>query len=263
MSVDIFGRPTNSQGFASDTKLQGLKAEDKLMKIDIMNVKTNMREALQSNDDDIHDHLIRIKFLEQELENGLTKQKQDIITETEKFMENKTFDQLKVKSIAYVSEHSPTQITNYTTFQNKIDYIENGIRELEKYIIHIKNEMQRKYNILDAELRAGLHNEAVTTLKETEKTLNIVNNHLKNIKEDHTNFKKNVKKDIANFIETLNLYDNRIKDLSNTIINLDDKIVKQTIQVLYDSGMFSLYENADEVLKDYLTFNSRRRGVVE
>ena len=257
MSVDIFGRPTTSQGLASinSTTEDNLKAEDKLMKIDIMNVKTNM----QSNDDDIHDHLIRIKFLEQELENGLTKQKQDIITETEKFMENKTFDQLKVKSIAYVSEHSPTQITNYTTFQNKIDYIENGIRELEKYIIHVKNEMQRKYNEFD--------NETVTTLKETEKTLNIVNNHLKNIKEDHTNFKKNVKKDIANFIETLNLYDNRIKDLSNTIINLDNKVVgdsvKQTIQVLYDHGMFNDVVNVDEVFKDYLTFNSRRRGVID
>ena len=73
MSVDIFGRPTTSS--INSTTEDNLKAEDKLMKIDIMNVKTNMREALQSNDDDIHDHLIRVKFLEQELENGLTKQR--------------------------------------------------------------------------------------------------------------------------------------------------------------------------------------------
>ena len=111
MSVDIFGRPTTSS--INSTTEDNLKAEDKLMKIDIMNVKTNM----QSNDDDIHDHLIRIKFLEQELENGLTKQKQDIITETEKFMENKTFDQLKVKSIAYVSDDGTTQITYWKSFK--------------------------------------------------------------------------------------------------------------------------------------------------
>ena len=253
MSVDIFGRPTTSS--INSTTEDNLKAEDKLMKIDIMNVKTNM----QSNDDDIHDHLIRIKFLEQELENGLTKQKQDIITETEKFMENKTFDQLKVKSIAYVSEHSPTQITNYTTFQNKIDYIENGIRELEDYINNTLTKMQLKYiNLSD----------------ETEKTLHTINNHLKNIKEKHDNFKKDVKENITNFIATLTLYDNKIRQLSDSINDvtqsldkknreLKDETIKETIQILYDSGMFGLYENVDEVFKDYLTFNSRRRGVID
>ena len=264
MSVDIFGRSTstNSQGFASDTKLQGLKAEDKLMKIDIMNVKTNM----QSNDDDIHDHLIRIKFLEQELENGLTKQKQDIITETKKYMNQETFDLLKVKSIAYISDHG-TQITNWASeneqrksFQTKIDYIETGIRQLEDYINNTLTKMQLKYTILD---------------DETQKTLHTINNHLKNIKEKHDNFKKDVKKDVANFIEgttsTLTLYDNKIRQLSDNIISLteslDNKIkelkdetIKETIQILYDSGMFGLYENTDELLEKYLTFNSRRRG---
>ena len=80
-----------------------------------------------------------------------------------------------------------------------------------------------------------------------------------------------MKKDVANFIagttSTLNLYDNKIKALSDKVDKIEQSInqvvgdsVKQTIQVLYDSGMFGLYENSDEVLKDYLTFNSRRRG---
>ena len=263
MSVDIFGRPTNSQGFASDTKLQGLKAEDKLMKIDIMNVRTNVKtndNEIAELRDIIHDYLIRIRFLEQELENGLTKQKQNIIMDTTNFMDNKTWDMLKVKNIAYVSEHSPTQITNYTTFQNKIDYIENGIRELEDYINNTLTKMQLKYiNLSD----------------ETEKTLHTINNHLKNIKEKHDNFKQDVKNQISNFIATLTLYDNKIRQLSDNIISLtesaelrlDNKIkelkdetIKETIQILYDSGMFGLYENADELLEKYLTFNSRRRG---
>ena len=268
MSVDIFGRPTTSS--INSTTEDNLKAEDKLMKIDIMNVKTNM----QSNDDDIHDHLIRIKFLEQELENGLTKQKQDIITETEKFMENKTFDQLKVKSIAYFSDDGPTQITNWKSFKTKIDYIESGIRELEDYINFVKSEMQRKYNILDSE-----------TEKTLTQSLNTINNHLKNIKDKHDNFKEDVriilKNDINNSLETLELYHNRIKDITTKVedfvatLNLyDNKIrllkddavkeaIRETIQIIYDSGMFGLYENADEVLKDYLTFNNRRRTIME
>ena len=44
MGVDIFGRPTTSTN-SSDTKLNSLKAEDKLMKIDIMNDKTLMKIA--------------------------------------------------------------------------------------------------------------------------------------------------------------------------------------------------------------------------
>ena len=138
--------------------------------------------------------------------------------------------------------------------------------------------MQRKYNILDGE---------------TEKTLNTINNHLKNIKDKHSNFKEDVKEDISNFIagttSTLNLYDNSIKDITTKVedfvatLNLyDNKIralkdeairdavkeaatqaIRETIQVLYDNGMFSLYSNADELRKDYLTFNERRRPTIE
>ena len=54
------------------------------------------------------------------------------------------------------------------------------------------------------------------------------------------------------------------EDLQNEIQNLKNEhkneTIRETIQILYDNGMFSLYENADEVLKDYLTFNNRRRG---
>ena len=265
MSVDIFGRPTNSQGFASDTKLQsftqGLKAEDKLMKIDIMNVRTNVKtndNEIAELRDIIHDYLIRIRFLEQELENGLTKQKQNIIMDTANFMDNKTFDQLKVKSIAYISDHG-TQITNWKSFQTKIDYIESGIRQLEDYINNTLTKMQLKYiNLSD----------------ETEKTLHTINNHLKNIKEKHDNFKQDVKNQISNFIATLTLYDNKIRQLSDNIISLteslDNKIkelkdetIKETIQILYDSGMFGLYENTDELLEKYLTFNNRRRTIIE
>ena len=41
-----------------------------------------------------------------------------------------------------------------------------------------------------------------------------------------------------------------------------ERAVKTTIQILYDKGLFRIYNNADEVLKDYLVIdevNERRR----
>ena len=155
MSADFFGNPTTTINNNNDN----LKAKDKLIKIDINKVKNNVSsnsENIDKFDNELDDHLIRIKYLEQELTNSLIKQKQDIITKTKEYMNNETFEQLKVKSIAYVSDNQSTQITNYNTFQNKIDYIENGIRELETYITFVKNEMQRKYNILDKKPRRPL-----------------------------------------------------------------------------------------------------------
>ena len=33
---------------------------------------------------------------------------------------------------------------------------------------------------------------------------------------------------------------------------LNEKAVKKSTQILYDKGLFDIYDNADEVLKDYL-----------
>ena len=85
--------------------------------------------------------------------------------------------------------------------------------------------MQRKYNILDGE---------------TEKTLNTINNHLKNIKDKHDNFKEDVriilKNDINNSLETLDLYDNRIKDITTKVENF--------------VATLNLYDNKIRALKD-------------
>ena len=46
---------------------------------------------------------------------------------------------------------------------------------------------------------------------------------------------------------------------------LNESAVKTTIQTLYDKGLFDNYDNADEVLKDYLLFevDERRRPDLE
>ena len=43
---------------------------------------------------------------------------------------------------------------------------------------------------------------------------------------------------------------------------LIQRAVKPTIQILYDKGLFDSYDNADEVLKDFL-FVERRRNLEE
>ena len=40
---------------------------------------------------------------------------------------------------------------------------------------------------------------------------------------------------------------------------LIQRVVKTTIQILYDEGLFDKYANADKVLEDFL-FTTRRRG---
>ena len=40
---------------------------------------------------------------------------------------------------------------------------------------------------------------------------------------------------------------------------LIQRVVKTTIQILYDKGLFDKFQNADEVLEDFL-FTTRRRG---
>ena len=40
---------------------------------------------------------------------------------------------------------------------------------------------------------------------------------------------------------------------------LIQRAVKTTIQILYDKGLFDVYDNADKVLEDFL-FSTRRRG---
>ena len=43
---------------------------------------------------------------------------------------------------------------------------------------------------------------------------------------------------------------------------LIQRVVKTTIQILYDKGLFDNYANADKVLEDFL-FTTRRRGDLE
>ena len=43
---------------------------------------------------------------------------------------------------------------------------------------------------------------------------------------------------------------------------LIQRAVKTTMQILYDKGFFDIFQNADEILKDFL-FTTRRRGDLE
>ena len=43
---------------------------------------------------------------------------------------------------------------------------------------------------------------------------------------------------------------------------LVQRAVKTTIQILYDKGLFDIFQNADKVLEDFL-FTTRRRGDLE
>ena len=45
----------------------------------------------------------------------------------------------------------------------------------------------------------------------------------------------------------------------NVVEILVQRAVKTTIQILYDKGLFDIYDNADKVLEDFL-FTTRRRG---
>ena len=47
------------------------------------------------------------------------------------------------------------------------------------------------------------------------------------------------------------------------LTNRTENSVNATRQVLYDLGLFYSFVNQDEVLKDYITFNERRRGELE
>ena len=68
-------------------------------------------------------------------------------------MDNKVFDMLKVKNIAYISANSPTQITNWKPFETKISYIENGIKQLETHINLVSEKLHHSYNTLVTETK--------------------------------------------------------------------------------------------------------------
>ena len=71
-----------------------------------------------------------------------------------------------------------------------------------------------------------------------EKLLNI-NGHLSNLEKDYNEFKLQYNKQSVEEI-------------------LIQRAVKTTIQILYDRGLFDNFQNAEEVLKDFL-FTTRRR----
>ena len=64
--------------------------------------------------------------------------------------------------------------------------------------------------------------------------------HIAYIEKDYNEFKKQYNKQSAEEI-------------------LIHRVVKITIQILYDKGLFDNYANADNVLEDFL-FTTRRRG---
>ena len=51
-------------------------------------------------------------------------------------------------------------------------------------------------------------------------------------------------------------------DKQNVEDILSQRVVKTTIQILYDRGLFDTFQNAEEVLKDFL-FTTRRRPDLE
>ena len=64
---------------------------------------------------------------------------------------------------------------------------------------------------------------------------------------------------IENNSLSINLLNQSITNIKNEIRG---EIIKETIKALYDNGLFSLYSNADELLKDYLEFHDRRRPAI-
>ena len=67
-----------------------------------------------------------------------------------------------------------------------------------------------------------------------------INGHLSNLEKDYNEFKLQYNKQSVEEI-------------------LIQRAVKTTIQILYDKGLFDNFQNAEEVLKDFL-FVTRRRG---
>ena len=70
-----------------------------------------------------------------------------------------------------------------------------------------------------------------------------INGHLSKLEKDYNEFKKQYDKQA-------------VEDI------LVQRAVKTTIQILYDKGLFDIYDNADKVLEDFL-FTTRRRGDLE
>ena len=67
-----------------------------------------------------------------------------------------------------------------------------------------------------------------------------INGHLSKLEKDYNEFKKQYDKQA-------------VEDI------LVQRVVKTTIQILYDKGLFDHYTNSDKVLEDFL-FTTRRRG---
>ena len=67
-----------------------------------------------------------------------------------------------------------------------------------------------------------------------------IDGHIAYIEKDYNEFKKQYNKQ-------------NVEDI------LIQRAVKTTIQILYDKGLFDIFQNADKVLEDFL-FTTRRRG---
>ena len=70
-----------------------------------------------------------------------------------------------------------------------------------------------------------------------------ITGHLSKLEKDYSEFKKQYNKQSVEEI-------------------LIQRAIKTTIQILYDKGLFDSFQNAEEVLKDFL-FVTRRRGDLE
>ena len=77
-----------------------------------------------------------------------------------------------------------------------------------------------------------------------------------------TNFEAVDDKDVIN----KGYLDSKLLKIDGHLSKLEDisiqRAVKTTIQILYDRGLFDNFQNAEEVLKDFL-FVTRRRGDIE
>ena len=102
-----------------------------------------------------------------------------------------------------------------------------------------------------------------------------VNDNFKNDDKKATNFEPSDDEDLVNkgylntkvskivcHLSNRKKNNNEIKVLSNKQSQeevLIEQAVKTTTQIVYDKELFDIYDNADEVLKDYLLFENNER----
>ena len=82
-------------------------------------------------------------------------------------------------------------------------------------------------------------NENVINKANLDEKLIKINGHISNLEKDYSEFKLQYNKQ-------------NVEDI------LIERVVKTTIQILYDRGLFDNFQNADKVLEDFL-FTTRRR----